>query len=81
MDYRACIQASIDYIEDHLKEDLTAEALAGTAGFSPYHYSRLFHAYVGKSVMEYIRCRRLAYAVVDLVQGKRYHRYRPGIRF
>lgn len=71
MDYRACIQASIDYIEDHLKEDLTAEALAGIAGFSPYHYSRLFHAYVGKPVMEYIRCRRLAYSVVDLVQGKR----------
>ena len=54
MDYRACIQASIDYIEDHLKEELTAEALAGIAGFSPYHYSRLFHAYVGKTVMEYI---------------------------
>lgn len=71
MNYRACIQASIDYIEDHLTEDLTAEALARIAGFSPYHYSRVFHAYVGKTVMEYIRCRRLAYAVVELAQGKR----------
>jgi AraC family transcriptional regulator len=71
MNYRACIQASIDYIEDHLKEDLTAESLARIAGFSPYHYYRVFHAYVGKPVMEYIRCRRLAYAVVELVQGKR----------
>ncbi len=25
MNYRACIQASIDYIEEHLKEDLTTE--------------------------------------------------------
>lgn len=71
MNYRACIQASIAYIEDHLKEDLTAETLAGIAGFSAYHYSRVFHAYVGKPVMEYIRCRRLAYAVVELAQGKR----------
>ena len=71
MSYRACIQASIDYIEDHLKEDLTAEALASIAGFSAYHYSRVFHAYVGKPVMEYIRCRRLAYAVVELAQGRR----------
>jgi AraC family transcriptional regulator len=71
MDYRACIQASIDYIEEHLKEVLTAEALASIAGFSAYHYSRVFHAYVGKPVMEYIRCRRLAYAVVELAQGKR----------
>ncbi len=71
MNYRACIQASIDYIEEHLKEDLMAEALASIASFSAYHYSRVFHAYVGKPVMEYIRCRRLAYAVVELAQGKR----------
>jgi len=71
MNYRACIQASIDYIEDHLKEDLTAEALAGIAGFSPYHYYRVFNAYVGVPVMEYIRRRRLAYAVVELAQGRR----------
>ncbi len=71
MDYRACIQESIDYIEDHLKDDLTAETLARIAGFSPYHYSRVFHAYVGKTIMEYIRCRRLAHAAVELVQGKR----------
>ena len=54
MNYRACIQASIDYIEEHLKDELTAEALASIAGFSVYHYSRVFHAYVGKPVMEYI---------------------------
>lgn len=71
MNYRACIQASIDYIEDHLKEGLTVETLAGIAGFSPYHYYRVFHAYIGKSVMEYVRCRRLAHAVVELAQGKR----------
>ena len=71
MNYRACIQASLDYIEDHLKDDLTAETLARIAGFSPYHYYRVFQAYIGKPVMEYIRCRRLAYAVVELAQGRR----------
>nr|MBA2396619.1 AraC family transcriptional regulator [Ktedonobacteraceae bacterium] len=60
-----------DYIEDHLKDELTAEALARMAGFSPYHYYRVFHAYGGKPVMEYIRCRRLAHAVVELVQDRR----------
>lgn len=54
MNCRACIQASLDYIEDHLKDDLTAEILARIAGFSPYHYSRMFQAYVSKPVMEYI---------------------------
>jgi len=71
MDYLACIQASLDYIEDHLRDDLTADTLARIAGFSPYHYSRIFQAYVGKPVMEYIRCRRLAYAVRELARGRR----------
>lgn len=71
MNYRACIQASIDHIEEHLKDDLTAEELAKIAGFSPYHYSRVFHAYVGKTIMEYVRYRRLASAVAELAQGKR----------
>lgn len=71
MNYRACIQASLDYIEAHLKDELTAETLARIAGSSPYHYYRVFQAYVGKPVMEYIRCRRLDYAVVELAQGRR----------
>ncbi|QBD80625.1 AraC family transcriptional regulator [Ktedonosporobacter rubrisoli] len=71
MNYRAYIQASIDFIEDHLQEELTLEVLAKIAGFSPYHYSRVFHAYVGKPVMEYVTCRRLAYATLELVGQKR----------
>lgn len=71
MDYRACVQTSIDYIEEHLQEDITVDHLASLAGFSPYHYYRVFQAYVGIPVMDYIRRRRLAYAAAALAQGKR----------
>ncbi len=71
MDYRMCIQDSIDYIEEHLQESMTVDELAKIAGFSPYHYYRVFNAYVGIPIMEYIRRRRLAYAAAELVCGKR----------
>lgn len=71
MDYRACIQNSIDYIEEHLQENITVEELAKIAGFSPYHYYRVFQAYVGIPIVEYIRRRRLTYAAAELASGKR----------
>ena len=70
MDYRTCIQNSLDYIEEHLQDSLTVEELAKIAGFSTYHYYRVFTAYVGIPVMEYIRRRRLAYAAAELAHGK-----------
>lgn len=71
MDYRTCIQGSIDYIEEHLQEEITVDQLAVIAGFSSYHYYRVFNAYVGLPVMEYIRRRRLAYAAAELARGRR----------
>lgn len=71
MDYRICIQNSIDYIEEHLKERLTVEELASIAGFSPYHYYRVFNVYVGIPIVEYIRRRRLAYAAAELACDRR----------
>ena len=69
MDYRTCIQNSIDYIEEHLQESMTVDDLAKIAGFSSYHYYRVFNAYVGIPIMEYVRRRRLSYAAAELVHG------------
>lgn len=71
MDYRACIQQSIDYIETHLKQQMAVEELAALVGFSSYHYYRVFDAYVGLPVMEYIRCRRIAHAAAELASSRR----------
>jgi len=72
VDYIEIIQNSIDYIEENLKEELTVESIAKLTGFSTYHYYRLFNAYVGMPVMQYIRRRRLLYGINELVKhGKR----------
>lgn len=47
------------WIEARLDEPLTLDAIAAQAGLSPYHFSRLFTARMGRSVMAYARGRRL----------------------
>ncbi len=42
------------YISLHYNDDLTLENIADFAGFSKYHFSRLFKAYTGETVYQYI---------------------------
>ncbi|WP_207736168.1 AraC family transcriptional regulator [Fusibacter ferrireducens] len=56
------IQDSVNYIEDHLAEDIKIESLANIASLSPYYFQRLFGRLVKKTVNEYIKLRRLAKA-------------------
>lgn len=53
------ISRAIDYIERNLKNDLTLEDAAKAAGYSKYHFLRLFLDEVGMTPAEYIRKRRL----------------------
>jgi len=47
------------WIEERLDEPLTLELIAQRAGFSAYHFSRMFTARMGRSVMAHVRGRRL----------------------
>lgn len=66
MNYYECIQASIDYIENNLYEDIDLEKAADSAYMSLSNYYRLFFAIVGCSVKEYVRLRRIHLAAQDL---------------
>ncbi|MBS0473034.1 MAG: AraC family transcriptional regulator [Proteobacteria bacterium] len=54
------------YIEAHRDEPMTVAELAAVAGFSPYHFSRLFTARFGTSVVGYVRDCRLQAASLRL---------------
>ncbi len=69
--YVKIIQDSIDYIEDNLKCDITALELSERAGFSLFHYYRLFQTAVGMPVMQYILRRRLLNAIYDISCGNK----------
>lgn len=53
MSYFEYLQKSIDYIEENIKQPITIEACAEVAGFSKYHFYRLFTLFVGVPLMEY----------------------------
>ena len=59
-------QASIDFIERNLAEELDIEAIAGKAALSPFYYQRIFGALCGMTVGEYIRARRMTLAAQAL---------------
>ncbi len=56
------IQITINYIEDHIAEEISIEDLAIKASLSQFYYQRLFARLVKKPVNEYIKLRRLARA-------------------
>ena len=61
------IQATIDYIEDHLQEEFGIKDLAHVADMSQWHFQRVFRATVGETVKNYIRSRRLSHAATALL--------------
>ncbi len=71
MDHLAQIQKAVDYIEDHIHEDLEVDVIAKVAGFSRWHFQIVFSASVGDSLKEYIRKRRLTFAMRELRSEKR----------
>jgi AraC family transcriptional regulator len=71
MSYFGIIQKVLKYIDVNLKSLLGADELASVAGFSTYHFYRVFQWHVGYSVMEYVRLRRLAFAASELSSGRK----------
>ncbi|WHY01260.1 helix-turn-helix transcriptional regulator [Neobacillus sp. DY30] len=65
------IQQVIDYIEEYIKEEIDPEYLAKMAGYSPYHFYRVFQKHTGYTLMDYVVKRKLQYALYELVNGKK----------
>lgn len=67
MNHYPNIQRAIRYIEDHLEDELPLEEVAAAAGFSMFHFHRLFQQHTGITAADYIRARRLADAASRLL--------------
>ncbi len=72
MNYCENIQKSIDFFEQHLKDDIDINIIVQQSCFSTTHFYRIFQALIGESLKEYIRKRRLSDAAIELcVSNKR----------
>ena len=61
----------LEHIERHLDEQLELDALARVANFSAFHFHRLFTAWMGETLGDYVRRRRLEVAAQRLVAQPR----------
>ncbi|MEA3511361.1 MAG: GyrI-like domain-containing protein [Actinomycetota bacterium] len=62
------VNAVIDYIEQHLADELSLGKLADVAHFSPYHFHRVFSVLVGETLNRFITRIRIERAATQLVQ-------------
>ncbi|MCM1132223.1 MAG: AraC family transcriptional regulator [Ruminococcus flavefaciens] len=69
MEWIKSIQRAIDYIEEHITEDINYEDIAREAYSSPFHFQRTFSILCGFTVGDYIRMRRLSLAASDLIRS------------
>lgn len=65
-DYRERIGRVLVYVQEHLDEPLSLEALARRASFSPFHFHRIFRGMVGEALYEHVRRLRLERAALRL---------------
>ena len=66
-EYARRLERVFDYIDEHLGEQIDLEAVADIAHFSPFHFHRVFAAWMGETPGEYLRSRRLDRAAEQLV--------------
>jgi len=63
-EYLQSIYKVIYYIEQNYSDDLTLEELSRVAGFSKYHFHRIFGSIMGESLSDYIRRVRLSSTMI-----------------
>lgn len=68
MEWLTSIRTAIDYIDEHLEENISAQDVADRVNISPFFLQRGFSLMTGYGIGEYIRNRRLYQAAVDLKQ-------------
>lgn len=70
MEWTESLRSAIDYIEDHLLDNISAEDIADHVHVSSFYFQKGFKIMTGYSIGEYIRCRRLYLAALDIAAGK-----------
>ena len=70
MHYLQRVQQGIDFIEAHLDTEIALSDVAQAAGLSQWHFQRVFRALTNETLKTYIRARRFAKALDQLLGTK-----------
>lgn len=70
MVFHPMVEQVADYIEQHIREGISVEELAGWVHMSKYHFLRKFKEQTGVTVHNFVLNKRLIRAGEELLQGK-----------
>jgi AraC family transcriptional regulator len=65
----ASICRAVDFVEAHLKEEITVADMADAASYSLYHFCRMFNRLVHHTPYDYLMRRRLSESARELVEA------------
>ncbi|MCT4507192.1 MAG: AraC family transcriptional regulator [Tepidibacter sp.] len=66
--YKKIIIEAIDYIKEHLEEDLSVEKIAEHCHFSKYYFNRIFKSEVGESVYAFIKRLKIERSATQIIR-------------
>ncbi|MFA6366583.1 MAG: AraC family transcriptional regulator [Candidatus Hydrogenedentales bacterium] len=69
MDWQTRMKRALDYLEDHLRDEIDMGKAAAQANCSTFHFMRMFEVVTGLGSAEYLRRRRLSMAALELASG------------
>lgn len=70
-EYAARMHRVLETIDRNIDQTLDLDRLAAVAHFSPFHFHRLFTAWTGETLGDYVRRRRIELAAVHLIAQPR----------
>src|SRR4029077_17942250 len=70
-EYEKRMHKVLEHIDRHLDQPLDLATLAEVAYFSPFHFHRLFAAWMGETLGDYLRRRRVELAAMRLLSQPR----------
>lgn len=70
MSNHSLVNKILDYIENHLDEDLSLDKMAGALNYSKFYLARVFAENTKITIYKYIKQRRLTIAAQKLVETK-----------
>lgn len=70
MEWITSLRQAVEYMESHMMENIDVSDVAKAVHISPFYLQKGFKIMTGYSIGEYMRCRRLYLAALDILTGK-----------
>ena len=71
MDWLEKLNKVVEYVEEHITEELDMNNIAKISQTSSFDFLRMFSNVAGISLSDYIRCRRISLSVEDILAGEK----------